>query len=131
MSGFVVPDAVARILTNHQEDILEGIEKLKSRLVNEKERLVVLGVGGNIVNGIDALNLSDEQKAAAVEFFGDVTEQYNEQVNMIGKLMSVIEKAQLESNIVDSFIKEYTAPTAAPCSPPMTDEQLELPHVEA
>lgn len=107
MSRHYIPEAVARILTSHQEDVREGIDKLKSLLDFERKKLTTISSGKNIATNIDLLNLSEDEKAAALNVFGDVTEGYNEQVNVIGKLMALIDKVQLEANIVDSYIKEY------------------------
>lgn len=130
--SLVFPEAVVRVLNNHQEDIAEDIDNLKKRLEIEKKRLISLEAGKNIVGNIDALNLSDEQKAAALEVFGDVVGEYNEHVSIVGRLMSLIDKVQVESNIVASFIKEHVPPVIEPCSPPTTEEQMELlPQVQA
>lgn len=115
MSRHYIPEAVARILTSHQEDAREGIDKLKSLLDLERKKLITISSGKNIATNIDLLNLSEDEKAAALNVFGDVTEGYNEQVNVIGKLMALIDKVQLEANIVDSYIKEYIPSNELSC----------------
>lgn len=132
MSRHYIPEAVARILTNHQEDVREGIDKLKSLLDFERKKLTTISSGKNIATNIDLLNLSEDEKAAALNVFGDVTEGYNEQVNVIGKLMALIDKVQLEANIVDSYIKEYIsfdAPSGPECA--CNDSPLLLPEEPA
>lgn len=132
MSRHYIPEAVARILTSHQEDAREGIDKLKSLLDLERKKLITISSGKNIATNIDLLNLSEDEKAAALNVFGDVTEGYNEQVNVIGKLMALIDKVQLEANIVDSYIKEYipfNEPSCDECS--CVDTPLLLPEEPA
>lgn len=132
MSRHYIPEAVARILTSHQEDAREGIDKLKSLLDFERKKLTTISSGKNIATNIDLLNLSEDEKAAALNVFGDVTEGYNEQVNVIGKLMALIDKVQLEANIVDSYIKEYISfddPSCDECG--CVDTPLLLPEEPA
>jgi hypothetical protein len=131
VSRHVIPEAVARVLTFHQEDVREGIDKLKSRLTLEKKKLVTISAGKNIVSKIDLLNLSEDEKTAALDVFGDVVEGYNEQVNVIGSLMTLIDKVQLEANIVNSYVKEYLPSGPTSCSDSACDEPLMFPEEQA